>query len=579
MGIIHNYKKNKGNFFKKNVFLLITVFLVIILIAGILILRSFISENDRKTLENADRESEHIYIVNEKMIDEIITQMRKLMQLGNLKVLFNPSVSERLYYDSCDETVDYIKNITDINMNLDSVYLYSKYRDEIVTDTGTVEYNIFKDKSWETEYLNSEKDEFKVFFRNGEANKKLFTFLYHTNSGESIDGCIVINVDMQKQLSVSSKNGFSVIGKASANELICTERGKNRELADGILSTGNSGIIRYKNAYYAVSKKASKHADFFYCYIEPLNDYARNIVWIFIKISAILILLLTIFVFLSFWIADLTYKPIKEMSIIMENPDSQEAKEYLQNDENTRKIADKIFSVVYKNEILCRELNEKMEIFNYAQLKALQWQINPHFIFNTLNILYLVTDKIAGKGNKASAGLLSLSKLMRYSLKTEPMVVALYEELEAVNEYVNLMSTRLGDSFDFEIICDENIKSKPVIKMCIQPILENAFRYGIKNLDRRGSIKIEVFEEEKCLKIVISDNGCGIKEEKLAEIIESINKKPEISEAHIGLINANSRLILMYGKEYRVKVESKENIGTKVTIRCPEKIQKSIKVY
>lgn len=563
--------KDKGKLFFRNAFLLISLFSAIAIFVGIMISEKFISDNDRKINESVSRECEYLSILSEEMIDSVITQVKNIVQIKDLTSVFSASPSDRFYYERTATICDELERIAELNQNIDSIYLYSKYRDEVLTDEGTLIYDIFNDKSWIVEYLKSNKTEFKNYFRTAYGGKNVMTFLYHVNSGEASDGCIVVNVDMERYMSVIKKEGFSVIAKNGTNEIIFITRGeKNREIAEKLLKCDN-GIVKADGNYWALAKKESNFGSFSYIYAQPLESYPSDVGLIYAQIVLILILLIVVFAFIAFKIAEATYKPITEIGEILENPYSQKSKKYLENDKNTKKIADKIFSVVYTNEMLCRELNSKMENFNYAQLKALQWQINPHFIFNTLNMLYLLTEDTAGKGNKASQSILSLSKLMRHSLKTEPITVPLKDELKFVDEYVKIMSVRLGDSFSFEVIRDESFKERSVIKMCIQPVLENAFRYGIKNLKKRGIIKIKISDENGCLKIEITDNGYGMTAEKLGGMRERLARPPELAEEHIGLLNVNSRLKLLYGEQYGIKLESAPNEGTKVTFVCPNR--------
>ncbi len=572
-------KNKNGKFFKKSLYLLIMIFFIIVVAFAIVICKNLISENKQKIKESVNREAEQLYIVNEKIMGEAVTQMKRLMNLDIFSAVYDDSVSERLYYNLCNDAVKYLKNITDVNADIDSIYFFCKNKEEIITNSGTVRYDLFNDKSWEKEYEKMGAEELKAFFRDGANGKKVFTFLYKNASGESSDRSILINIDIENLLSSVSKNGIFAIITNDTNEIISINYEKNRQIAEKIIHLDESGIVQYEGERYGITTKQSDYGNFSYLYIGIFPEYFGNNIKIFIQMGGILFFLIVFFIFVAFWVANYTYKPIKDLGEIIDSPDLSESRKYLENDENTKKIVDKIFNIVYKNEALCRELNEKMENFNYAQLKALQYQINPHFIFNTLNVLYLLSENHAEKSSNITDGILSFSKIMRYSLKTESMIVPLREELNLANEYINLMAIRLGDTFDFEVICDEELKSRTVIKMCIQPLLENIFRYGIKGLDRRAHIKIEISEAGECLKIEISDNGYGMTDEKLKEIRQSLKKKPKISDVHIGLLNTNSRLVLLYGEEYALKLESSENIGTKVTILCPENYNKNTKTH
>ncbi len=562
--------RDKGNFFHRIVILLITLFLIIAIFFGVVICEKSIDENERAIKENVRSGCEAMYVLSEDMIDVVITQVKTITQFTELYSVFGEAVTDRYYYNTSAEIRSKLRNTVSMNPNIDSIYIYSKYRDEVITDEGTVLYESFNDKSWIDEYKNSKKTEFKTYIRNVSMDKSVLTFLYHV-ARENKDGVIVVNVDMSRYMSVIKNEGFSFIVQNDTKEILLGKKAKSYSDVAEKLILKEDGIFKVDGTYWGVAKIKSQFSNFSYFYVLPLESYKSDIVFTYVHIIFIILLFIVVFSLIAFKIAETTYKPIQEIGKILDDPYSEESRKYLSNDVNTKRIADKIFSVCVTDKNLYRELNEKMENLNYAQLSALQWQINPHFMFNTLNVLYLLTDDLAGRGNKASQSILSLSKLIRYSLKTEPMVVPLAEELEFVEEYIRIMAVRFEDSFSYEVIADESCMSKTVIKMCIQPILENAFRYGIKNLKRKGIIKVFIVEENDGLKIEISDNGYGISEDKLQNIREELKRLPKIAENHIGLLNVNSRLKLLYGNDNQLEIESEVDKGTKITFICPNK--------
>ena len=133
------------------------------------------------------------------------------------------------------------------------------------------------------------------------------------------------------------------------------------------------------------------------------------------------------------------------------------------------------------------------------------------------------------------------------------------------------MKARLGDDFDVVWDFDEKFYDKDVVTMIFQPIQENCFRYGFKNIDYKGIINISAKENDKFFEISISDNGVGMEDAEIERINEYLRKPPSITESHVGFSNVNSRIVLNFGADYGVFISKNESGGTKVTMKLPNK--------
>lgn len=205
------------------------------------------------------------------------------------------------------------------------------------------------------------------------------------------------------------------------------------------------------------------------------------------------------------------------------------------------------------------------------ELKALHYQINPHFLFNVLNTI----GRLAFFENAKMTEdvVYAFSDMMRYVLKkSSNQLGPLKDELAHVNNYLKIQKIRLGSRLQYSVQTAEQFLDVKVPFMCLQPIVENSIKYAVENRAAGGSITVEVYQKNQDLYIEITDDGDGISKQKIREILDG-DAYRNSHEHSVGLYNVNSRLKLFYGKEYGLEIESagKPGKGIKVTVRVPMK--------
>ena len=196
----------------------------------------------------------------------------------------------------------------------------------------------------------------------------------------------------------------------------------------------------------------------------------------------------------------------------------------------------------------------------------MQAQINPHFLYNTLDsIIWMAETQDSNIVPMTEA----LAKLFRISLNKGNEEILLKKELEHVNNYLIIQSMRYADKFTYDIQTEDHVENCHVIKLIIQPIVENCIYHGIKKKRGSGHISIRAFRQEKNLIIKVSDDGCGMTEEIRSKILSDEIEPENISGSGIGVRNVNERIQLRFGKEYGISYESEEGKGTTVTYVLP----------
>lgn len=234
--------------------------------------------------------------------------------------------------------------------------------------------------------------------------------------------------------------------------------------------------------------------------------------------------------------------------------------------------SDEINYIAENFNYMCKDLNKYIDKIYKAELEqkkcemlALQSQINPHFLYNTLESIRM---KAICNGDKEIGKMLyTLSFLFRKQLK-EKNIISIENELDYCRKYIEIFKFRYYDSFQFFIECDEEVKQMQIIKFALQPLVENYFIHGIRLEDEDNILKIIVSKEENNIIIKIIDNGRGIDDIKLCLLNENIKNRKYEGDS-IGIINVHERIILEYGKAYGVrlfKTKDKENI---VMVKIP----------
>lgn len=203
------------------------------------------------------------------------------------------------------------------------------------------------------------------------------------------------------------------------------------------------------------------------------------------------------------------------------------------------------------------------------ELKALHYQINPHFLFNVLNTI----GRLAFFENAKMTEdvVYAFSDMMRYVLKkSSNQLGPLKDELTHVSNYLKIQKIRLGSRLQYNIQASEQFMDIKVPFMCLQPIVENAIKYAIENRASGGSVNLEVYQQNQDLCVDVTDDGDGISKQRINEVLggEAYNNGHEHA---VGLHNVDSRLKLFYGKDYGLQITSpgKPGMGTKVSLKVP----------
>ena len=184
------------------------------------------------------------------------------------------------------------------------------------------------------------------------------------------------------------------------------------------------------------------------------------------------------------------------------------------------------------------------------QLKQLQAQINPHFLYNTLLLIKIRIRRGDQAGAEKMAGL--LSDYFRFMNRNKRDVIPLEEECGCISTYMNIQSERFSNRFEFQLEpCPEDIRNLPVPRLLLQPLVENAVKYGMEKIEENGKVRMFFQRNESKVSVVVEETGIDITCEEVAEMNERIQNPPEDGEI-TSTVNTNRRIKLFYGEEYQL---------------------------
>ncbi|WP_069999356.1 sensor histidine kinase [Cellulosilyticum sp. I15G10I2] len=359
---------------------------------------------------------------------------------------------------------------------------------------------------------------------------------------------INISVDHLSKIGLSSvKEGYVAIydaqGKLITDSAI--------EKAEEFIEISNiSSLTHWQTVYYAPKHELLKEI-----------KQTRNIM---MMVTIIIIMVAVVFAnFISYSIAKPIKKILERMKLVSSG-DFETKIEYDKQDE-MGELIDRFNHMTYKVKELIEEIHRKEYQRLKTEIDALQAQINPHFLYNTLNSIRLTAMM---EGNKKMTKLLtSFVYLLRSAAKCQGALISIEEDLKILEAYCELMKHRY-DHFTLQIVCEEEIRSYFTIPFILQPLVENAIFHGIPLEKKEGLIEIIFKQEEESVKAIVRDNGDGMDEKTVAKLlIEEGENKDTFSS--LGVKNVYDRLKLNFEDKAAMTIYSEKNLGTTIELTWP----------
>ena len=365
---------------------------------------------------------------------------------------------------------------------------------------------------------------------------------------------------------------------------LCTDDGeilyhpRKAEIDRGLFVEESSKAAGYENGTYELSLNGKKgnvvvnnlsYTGWKLVGVVPEGVQTASINKFRYYIIATTIILLMMLLIVNKMIARKISKPILKLDESVKSYETGgKAEIYIGGSSEIRHLANSVQNSYKQIEQLMEEIIRQQNKRRKSELDALQSQINPHFLYNTLESITWMVE--ANKNEEAVFMISELAKLLRISLSKGKTVIRISDELQHSKSYMNIQLIRYKDRFKVEFLIDEKVENCCIVKLVVQPVLENAIYYGVGNMDEDEGGKITVRGERKDDDIFLSieDNGMGMSQEVVDNLLTNSEKVPKHGSG-VGLINVHTRIQLMFGEEYGLKIYSEPDEGTKVVIHIP----------
>ncbi|MEE0284266.1 MAG: sensor histidine kinase [Lachnospiraceae bacterium] len=548
---------------------------------------------------NKDSISKSIYSSNYQIVKSIDNYFDSVIKLSEFPYLDSEIMDIlRKDYQGISEKRKMIEQIQDVNAinpkiykhiyymhnQIDGVFLYPENMDYFAyrcnhTVIGNYQYNIRKESWYDT-------------VRNG--NGRPYIIGVHTENAASASwkvlsvarsildpsngkylGMIVIDcaVESFADLWDSSPYSESIITVAdkSGNFILP----QNLEYTEGLVEElqnfseegENLNTLRFDNQTWYVAVTKLNYIEGYVYQLVPITDALKNMAYVFLAVLAAVIFIGALLIFISAKISNTITQPINRLIVQMETVESGNLS--LQPEVyhgEMQVLAEKFDHMVSQVHMMFEEVKETEKEKREMEMLALQAQINPHFLYNTLNsILWL--SELQG-ADKVTQMLDSLIKVLQYTVDNTKEFVRVRDEVAFIHNYIRILNFRYFERFSFIFDIKEDTLEYEMPRFILQPLVENAVLHGFDNNDLNATVKLSIHLQDGELFLCVSDDGRGMPEEKIREILhtDSSSKK---SLNKIGLYNVNQRICLTYGEEYAIHIDSKVGCFTKVTVRIP----------
>ncbi len=522
------------------------------------------------------------------IFNEIDTLNIQFDSAGNMPLTLKNVLKKKTLYSSdlasIDTTSFFLNSFANSKPYIYSIHIY--YENEngrfCTTNNGITNLNNFFDTSWYNSYLEHPSNE-KIWIET--RNLKQYDFEEQGTNLITVykrmslnNGVIVLNIKanyIQDLLnkSVTSPEQKIFILDANNNEIVSSQTSDNINNFDIEKLTKLSTSTIYSSSKNKFLIESVIHSDkFSWNYISVIPKDILYYVSIRLGKYTIILLLISFIsgLALTFYLTKKNYKQIANIISIIDSAKNNHTLPIVNNNAKNEfgYIIENLLTTFIEQHYLKIQLSERKYKLENMELLALQSQINPHFLYNTLHTIYWEVIKVTGNCSTPIKMIENLSDILDYSLAAPSRKVSVGDEIKYTETYLAIQMIRYSDKFDVIWAYKENVVPVYTIKLLIQPLVENCIYHGINNKEGKGKIKIKISLKDDLLILTIIDNGIGINNGNLRKIKDKLILDGEHSN-HIGLFNTNKRLKLTYGDNYGLHVNSKLGLGTVIYIRIP----------
>lgn len=400
-----------------------------------------------------------------------------------------------------------------------------------------------------------------------------------TKNGNSQLGVLLVDMDyssisrMMKQINESTNGQYFYLCDSNG-EIIYHMR--QTQISDGISKESSKNAAKYKDGVYDETFQGERrkiivntisYTGWKLVGVIPYSAFTHGMINMQYFIITLMLLMAMMLILINRIVSVRISRPILKLNnSVMEYEAGKKPKIYIGGSPEIRHLGCSIQNSYEQIDILMKKIVMEQTERRKSELDALQSQINPHFLYNTLES---ITWMVEGEKNDEAVYMISqLAKLFRISLSKGRTVITVNEELQHAKSYINIQKVRYKNTFSVKYEVESEVYDYCTVKLILQPILENAINYGVSSMDDCGEITVSGKLENGEIILAVEDNGIGMTEEE-AEFILTDSNRIHKKGSGVGLVNVNNRIQILFGKEYGLRVESEPDEGTTVFVRIP----------
>lgn len=561
-------------------------FTITALAASLLVTFSIYQRLSVQVTQMVQEENQSLITQVGRSVDSYLRSVMKLSDSLYYGVIKNADLSETsiaeeitLLYDNSKDLVDNIALFSEDGEMIEAVPAA-----RLKSSADVAEEAWFQQALEKTENQHFSRPHVQYIFENSE-NQYRWVFsqsrAVELTEGTSVaQGVLLVDISYSslEQLfdGVSMGTGGYVYLISSDGELLYHP--KMQLIDTGRVQENNYAAALYKDGTYQeefggekrfVTVKSIGYTGWKVVGVTPENVVTLNGIKTRLFIVFLIVLILSILVLINSYISSRITNPIKELekSVGVLEEGNLEAPIYMGGSYEIQHLGKSISNMAAQIRLLMKDIVSEHEAKRKQEFDTLQSQINPHFLYNTLDIIvWMIENEQKAEAVKAVT---ALARFFRISLSKGKSIITVRDELEHVRNYLMIQHMRFKNKFSYEIQAEEEVLELSSLKLMLQPLVENAIYHGMEFMDGDGEIILRAWKEEGELYFEVSDNGLGMTEEQVERLFSTSTHVASKRGSGIGVKNVNERIKLYFGEQYGLTIDSEPDEGTRVRIHLP----------
>lgn len=551
----------------------ISVFLIFILVTVFIWAASFSNHTQKASSDNLYAIINASNNIFEAYLKDVYNTMTLLsIDSGNsvnkniVSLIENDNLSDIQLVEYVNNSQDYLLSLCSFKENLHGLTV-SSFDEHIVTYGVHLSFDDLKVMDWYNQIESMQKD--SVIFiephtsnlRDKSGNSDVISIVRPITSGRKVIGFVMADISMDvfdDFFIIAPDTDLSLTIYDNESGKIIVNKGKD------INATTDNQFKQYlsENDIFHVST-LSDFTKWTIVGSISSSTLTKELQSVFSKLIFITLTILLLFVLAIFSFSRMLTRNIEKLTkaVISISEDNLAIDIDIHSKDEVEELYHQFQHMLTRIDTLISRIHTTENQKRTYEIKAMQAQINPHFLHNTLNTIKFLANLQGIKNISETAE--NLSRILKINLDFREKIT-FKEEKEYLERYIDIQSYRYTNAFQFKIICDDDVLNCYIPKLLIQPILENALTHGISEKEN-GVVTIKIYELSDDIFITVSDNGRGMTKEKLASVL-----KDHSSAKHIGLRNVHDRIQLYYGNNYGISIDSQLGIYTNVEIVIPK---------